>query len=238
MTVEFPSALNLLSPRALLQGSGNADALENVNPTPLPDGALCWVINQAAFSYLDKTSVAAVSAPAIIATALGAGVPGRWIQIQTGGGGLPPVPDLNPYGLTALNGVVGWSRFWIAAGQLGPVPGNVGPVVILAAGHDPGLYTLDCYQRIINASAGVTGNMVTRVTYTELTTPPTPWGATLTQDSTPLSSLLNGQNSSVLVFPSDGSQDISIEKTGLTIGGPPGTALSYVQFFLSKRGPF
>jgi hypothetical protein len=85
MTIEFPPSLNMITPRALLQGSGNADALENVNPTPLPDGALCWVINQQEIYYLDKTSVTAVSAPSVIATCLGAGVPGRWIQNATSG---------------------------------------------------------------------------------------------------------------------------------------------------------
>jgi hypothetical protein len=89
MTVEFPSPLNLLSPRALLQGSGNSDALENVNPTELPDGCVCWVLNQQRFSYLDKASTAPVAPPLIIATALGAGDPGRWIQVATGGGGPP-----------------------------------------------------------------------------------------------------------------------------------------------------
>jgi hypothetical protein len=89
MTIQFPSTLNLLTPRAVLQGSGDAEALENVNPVELPDGCVVWVMNQSRFYYLDKASVAAPAPPTIIATSLGVGVPGRWNQVATGGGGPP-----------------------------------------------------------------------------------------------------------------------------------------------------
>jgi len=80
MTIESPPTLNLLTPRALLQGSSNPDALENVSPGQLPNGAICFVIDQQELYALDKFSVAAVSAPEVIATVLGAAVPGRWAR--------------------------------------------------------------------------------------------------------------------------------------------------------------
>lgn len=75
---ESPAALNLLSPRTYLEGCGDSDALENVIPDMLPDGALCYVVDQQRLYALNKQSMAPVSPPAIIATALGPGKPGRW----------------------------------------------------------------------------------------------------------------------------------------------------------------
>jgi len=73
-------ALELLSPRPLLQGSGNSDALENVVAAMLPNGALCFVLDQRALYALDKFSTAAVSPPNIIATSFGPAVAGRWVK--------------------------------------------------------------------------------------------------------------------------------------------------------------
>jgi hypothetical protein len=81
--IDLPVPHRILCPRAFLQGSGNGDALENVNPSPLPDGCLCWVIDQAALYWFHKDSMAAVSAPNVIATVYGASHPGRWQLLST-----------------------------------------------------------------------------------------------------------------------------------------------------------
>ena len=92
---QFPSPLVMLSPRPLLQGAGNADALENVIPAELADGAGCWVIDQQQMYFLNKKSTAAVSAPDVIATAFGAAQPGRWLRQPGTGGGASVAPLSN-----------------------------------------------------------------------------------------------------------------------------------------------
>jgi hypothetical protein len=84
-------ALRILGSRSALLGTGDSDALQNVNTTNLPDGSLCWVVDQASIYALHKGSTAGPSAPTIIAPGSG---PGRWYQIVTGGsGGGIPMPD-------------------------------------------------------------------------------------------------------------------------------------------------
>jgi hypothetical protein len=78
----------VLGSRDTLTGSPGS-ALDNVNTFPLPDGALCWVLSEAALYALDKTSTAAADGSGTIAPA--AGGPGRWIRrTQTGG----PAPSV------------------------------------------------------------------------------------------------------------------------------------------------
>jgi hypothetical protein len=67
---------------------GAAGSLENYLD-PLKSGALCWVRDQGALYSFEKDSTAAVSAPSIIATARGAGVPGRWIRYVAASSTLP-----------------------------------------------------------------------------------------------------------------------------------------------------
>ncbi len=59
---------------------GQGDSLQELAVTILPDGAVCSVATVGVYQ-LDKTSVAAVSAPDVIATSAGSGVPGRWLLI-------------------------------------------------------------------------------------------------------------------------------------------------------------
>lgn len=76
----------VLDPKPLLLGA-SGDSLQNVIVDPYPNGALVFVEDQASIYRLAKNSLAAVSAPDIIATARGAGSPGRWIKYAAGGGG-------------------------------------------------------------------------------------------------------------------------------------------------------
>jgi hypothetical protein len=84
----------VLGSRQFLQGPGDGRSLENVAPGSLPDGALCYVIDQQGIYRLDKDSVAAVAPPTIIATLHGAAVPGRW-RLSVGAVG-PPGPQGDP----------------------------------------------------------------------------------------------------------------------------------------------
>lgn len=42
--VTAPPSLRILSPRAHLLGTGDGDALQNINTSELPDGACCVVL--------------------------------------------------------------------------------------------------------------------------------------------------------------------------------------------------
>lgn len=76
----FPPALSIPYPRTRLLSVGQGDSLGELSITILPDGAVCSVAGVGVYQ-LDKTSVAAISAPDIIATSNGSGVPGRWLLI-------------------------------------------------------------------------------------------------------------------------------------------------------------
>lgn len=76
-------AFRVLGARAQLLGTGDSDALQNVNTTEFPDGALCWVQDQASFYVLHKNSTAAPSGTVIVQPGAG---PGRWFQLVTGSG--------------------------------------------------------------------------------------------------------------------------------------------------------
>jgi hypothetical protein len=76
----FPPALSIPFPRVRLLSAGVGDSLEELSITVLPDGAICSVATVGVYQ-LDKTSVAAVSAPDVIATFAGSGAPGRWLLI-------------------------------------------------------------------------------------------------------------------------------------------------------------
>jgi hypothetical protein len=73
------TALRLLTPRPTLLGTGDADSLQNVNTTELPNGALCWVVSNATLYRLDAASTAASAPDAVIVPAAG---PGRWIALS------------------------------------------------------------------------------------------------------------------------------------------------------------
>ena len=74
-----------LSPARTLTGA-SGDALQNRNPDPLPDGALCFVIDERSLYRLAKFSTTAISSPTVVATARGAGVAGRWVLYALGTG--------------------------------------------------------------------------------------------------------------------------------------------------------
>jgi hypothetical protein len=95
---QAPADLRILAPRAVLTGTGNADSLENVIVDQIPNGAICWVIDQDKPYVLDKFSTAAVSAPSVIATQRGAGSPGRW-KLFTGTSGTVYAGNLTVAGL-------------------------------------------------------------------------------------------------------------------------------------------
>lgn len=68
--------LRLLAPCASLLGTSDPDALQNLNTTTLPDGALAWVQDQFALYVLNKTSTASPSGTSVVRPASG---PGRWV---------------------------------------------------------------------------------------------------------------------------------------------------------------
>jgi hypothetical protein len=72
-------ALRLLTPRPMLLGTGDADSLQNVDTTELPNGALCWVVSNATLYRLDAASTAASAPDAVIVPASG---PGRWFALS------------------------------------------------------------------------------------------------------------------------------------------------------------
>jgi hypothetical protein len=74
-----------LTSRRLLLGTGDGDALQNVIPTPIPDGALVFVQDEAAIYRLDKFSMVASAPPEIVATILGESEPGRWVRVTASG---------------------------------------------------------------------------------------------------------------------------------------------------------
>lgn len=115
--------LRVLGPRARLLGTGDPDSLQNVNTRELPDGAFCWVQDQAAFYVLHKTSAAIPAPPIVITPASG---PGRWIQLTSGGGGGIPMPDGTvafPQGANFIN-ELGLGIYRPAAGLMGLAQGG------------------------------------------------------------------------------------------------------------------
>lgn len=77
---KFPPNLRLLNPVSAL--SGARDALDAINTTECPDGALVMVTDVDALYQLAKGSTVAASSPEIIAPAQGG--PGRWLRYGEG----------------------------------------------------------------------------------------------------------------------------------------------------------
>jgi hypothetical protein len=102
----------IVAPRARLLGSGFGDSLENLNGQVLPDGAVCWVNDQAAWYFFQKSSVASPSGTTIIATVQGTAVPGRWHVLESGGGA-------GPTGATGATGAAGSTGATGATGATG-----------------------------------------------------------------------------------------------------------------------
>lgn len=74
---QFPSALNVLSPRPFLNtgvGRPAEDSLDNVNTAKLPDGSLCWVLSLKTLYQLDKSASGTETFPNVINAAGG----GQW----------------------------------------------------------------------------------------------------------------------------------------------------------------
>jgi hypothetical protein len=83
-----PPDLRLASPRAFTQiqfATDPGEALENINTTNMPDGAMCYCTDNRALYILDKTSTDAAVLDAIVVPIAG---PGRWFValINSSGG--------------------------------------------------------------------------------------------------------------------------------------------------------
>jgi len=70
-----------LAARAVLNGTGDGDSLENIITDPLNDGCLCYVVAEKAYYLFDRKSTAA-PVPGFIVKPLAG--PGRWILIFFG----------------------------------------------------------------------------------------------------------------------------------------------------------
>ena len=68
-----PAELRILEPRKFLLGTGNPDSLQNVISATLPDGAVCYVLDQRDWYVLDKFSTDPVSGTDVVAATTG-----RW----------------------------------------------------------------------------------------------------------------------------------------------------------------
>lgn len=64
--------------RAQLNGTTDGESLQNVNTTPLPNGALCFVNSESALFVLAKTSVQPEEVALVVAPGSG---PGRWVRL-------------------------------------------------------------------------------------------------------------------------------------------------------------
>jgi len=75
--------LRHLGARAVLLGTGNGDALENINTTKLNDGALCYVTEQLAYYMLDRELALSTISPVQVHPLAG---PGTWVRIAAEAG--------------------------------------------------------------------------------------------------------------------------------------------------------
>ena len=77
----------LMTPRTALVPSPTVpagEALDNWQPEELVDGALCFVLSEAAIYQFDKFSASAPSGNTVIATIKGTSVRGRWLLLALG----------------------------------------------------------------------------------------------------------------------------------------------------------
>lgn len=111
-------AFRVLAPRATVHGPGDDDALQNIDTTELPNGALCYVASaQTYYKFLSAvTFTSAVADDSLITPASG---PGQWIAVvglnaaslsyqislRTNGGVTVP----NPATWSALPGTTEWT---------------------------------------------------------------------------------------------------------------------------------
>ena len=122
-----PADYRILAPRETLQGAGSPNSLENLITDPLPDGSVCYVIDQSDVFILEKNSTDPVSPPNLIATGKGSGFPGRWRRYEGPGAAaqyvdniqqlrnLSTLPDLVPacYVIShTSNGIGGGHFYW------------------------------------------------------------------------------------------------------------------------------
>jgi hypothetical protein len=76
------TALRLLAPRASVLGFNDSDSLQNIIVNELPNGSLCFVIENRSFYVLDKLSTAAPLGTLVVQPL---GGPGRWILMSSAG---------------------------------------------------------------------------------------------------------------------------------------------------------
>jgi hypothetical protein len=88
-------AYRLIGPRAVLSGSPVGDSLDNVNTSPLPDGAICWVVSELDLFVFRKRSSSLADGINIVAPA--AGGPGRWFRYVSGDSELVFYNSLGPF---------------------------------------------------------------------------------------------------------------------------------------------
>jgi len=75
-------SLRLLAPRLTALGTGDGNALQNVNTTPLPNCAMCFVQDSGTLYRLDKLSTLTPALPTDLGIIIPASGPGRWLALS------------------------------------------------------------------------------------------------------------------------------------------------------------
>jgi len=130
-----------LAARAVLLGTGNSASLQNINTTPLNDGALCYVVAESSYYVLDRSLALATVSPVIVTPASG---PGTWLRVF-GQPGVVPV-----YAMVALLDtpqalVIATQDVWV-----NPPANGAGDYVLLEG--VAGLFALDTTTGILTYS--------------------------------------------------------------------------------------
>jgi hypothetical protein len=136
--------------RALRAGTGLPNSLQNINTTKLPDGASCYVIEDAAFWVLDKgSSTGAITGEVLVP---GSG-PGRWFRQSTSSTQAPGVQVVSSDTNNGYNLDDNWQ---ISAGA---------NFALLSSGVLPGFWALTALGPILTYS-GKTRPFLARLTAT------------------------------------------------------------------------
>lgn len=132
-----------LGARAVLNGTGDGDSLQNIITNPLNDGCLCYVVVEKAYYLLDRRSTAAPVAGFIVQPLAG---PGRWILVFAGS-------FATQFSAETLLNVVAWGNPVVPSAPVGTwTAGNIfppPPVAYSATLPANGIFTADLSSGVL-----------------------------------------------------------------------------------------